>query len=39
MQDGPHCHLPTAERGEGGPVKIDGVTLNHENLAFLRDGE
>lgn len=32
------CHLPTAEVEKVAPSKIDGVTLNMETLAFLRDG-
>lgn len=33
------CHLPTAEVEKVAPAKIDGVTLNMETLAFLRDGQ
>lgn len=33
------CHLPTAEVEKVAPSKIDGVTLNMETLAFLRDGD
>jgi hypothetical protein len=33
------CHLPTAEVEKVAPAKINGVTLNMETLAFLRDGE
>ncbi|WP_436717349.1 DISARM system helicase DrmA [Roseiconus lacunae] len=32
------CHLPTAEVEKVAPSQIDGVTLNMETLAFLRDG-
>lgn len=33
------CHLPVAEVEKVAPSKIDGVTLNMETLAFLRDGD